>query len=465
MILKHKSLVLLVGSLYLLTAGLFAQEANKKQEGITKKEAQKIADKAIAKAEKDKKGTVITGLVRARGESKINYGFVEKVNDADFISSKAQIGINHYKDNWNYLRVNFQYAGIWGGQNGDATGLSTSSDADVSKVDVREAYVNTGSKSLWLRIGRQKLVFGDQRILGGLDWTNIGRSHDGIRLTHKTKKNQLNVFSTIKTERNSNDLLNDSVNNSTSITNADSFSGIYDTVKISKALHIEPYLLANISTTDPKDENGAKRFTFGTRITNKTKKNKVAKGTKYDYALEGAYQFGSVTKKVSIGAWATALAAGYKVNSMRFGAEFAMASGDDDASDDKVATFANLYHTNHIHYGQADFISWQNMIAGSVNFTYYIGKKAKVKLAYWNIMKQTENDAWYNVKGGSNTMNPALVKAKGTALFHEIDLTGKYKFSMLTADFGASILLAGNDIAVKDAKTPIYLFLGSTSKF
>ena len=46
-------------------------------------------------------------------------------------------------------------------------------------LDLRMAYGEIGAKHI-VRIGRQELAFGEQRLIGSLNWTNTARVFDGV---------------------------------------------------------------------------------------------------------------------------------------------------------------------------------------------------------------------------------------------------------------------------------------------
>ena len=45
---------------------------------------------------------------------------------------------------------------------------------------------NTQEAALTLRVGRQEMFYGEQRLIGHLTWVNAARSFDGVRATYKT---------------------------------------------------------------------------------------------------------------------------------------------------------------------------------------------------------------------------------------------------------------------------------------
>ena len=51
--------------------------------------------------------------------------------------------------------------------------------------DLRQAYIEIGDPKLFplsLKAGRQLLGYGDERLIGGFDWNNIGRTFDAVKL-------------------------------------------------------------------------------------------------------------------------------------------------------------------------------------------------------------------------------------------------------------------------------------------
>ena len=57
-----------------------------------------------------------------------------------------------------------------------------------SQLNIFEAYGKYTKDNFNIKIGRQVISHGDQRILGGLDWANFGRTHDGAVANYKKGK-------------------------------------------------------------------------------------------------------------------------------------------------------------------------------------------------------------------------------------------------------------------------------------
>src|SRR6266542_2303510 len=63
-------------------------------------------------------------------------------------------------------------------------------------LDLRMAYGEFGGAQNMVRVGRQELVFGEQRLIGHLNWVNNARSFDGVRATIARKPFKFDVFAT-----------------------------------------------------------------------------------------------------------------------------------------------------------------------------------------------------------------------------------------------------------------------------
>ncbi len=49
-------------------------------------------------------------------------------------------------------------------------------------------------KGFFAQLGRQTLVYDDERILGGLNWNVAGRYHDALKLGYANKNNEIHAI-------------------------------------------------------------------------------------------------------------------------------------------------------------------------------------------------------------------------------------------------------------------------------
>ena len=79
-----------------------------------------------------------------------------------------------------------QHVGVWG------------QDPQIDKNGrfiLNEAWAKLDfGKGFFAQLGRQTLVYDDERILGGLDWNVAGRYHDALKLGYANKNNEIHAI-------------------------------------------------------------------------------------------------------------------------------------------------------------------------------------------------------------------------------------------------------------------------------
>jgi len=137
----------------------------------------------------------LTGQLRTRTEVRDGYGTLEtKGNTPAFLTSqRARLTFN-YRSSRVIFQTSLQDVRVWGAD------ASTINNADGNRLSLHEAWAdiilaNTKDSTLprsaveyfSIRIGRQELVYDDQRLLGNLDWLQQARRHDAVvfKLLHK----------------------------------------------------------------------------------------------------------------------------------------------------------------------------------------------------------------------------------------------------------------------------------------
>ena len=311
---------------------------------------------------------------------------------------------------------------------------------DVDSLALEQAFVDVtlplaDGASLTIRPGRQTFLFGKQRLVSPLPWSNTMRRWDGVSgiLEHDgwTAHGFWSQFAPVrKYEFNE--------------TEADiEFFGVYATGKIiNDTVGLDLYYLglqrtsATFNgTTGPEDRN-----TIGGRIF-----GQVA-DTGFDYDLEGAYQFGEVGAG-DISAFMIASELGYRLRevsgSPRLHVGFDYASGDKSPGGD-VETFNQLFPLGHAFLGYIDIVGRQNIIDLNAGATITPLESMTVGLTGHLLWRAEETDALYNAGGG-------VVRAGGLGVDDEVgaelDLTIKYKFDRhLTGLLGYSHFFAGDFI-------------------
>ncbi|MCB1146720.1 MAG: alginate export family protein, partial [Leptospiraceae bacterium] len=361
-------------------------------------------------------------------------------NSADFVGQKLQIAFTKETESGMIFKATLQDARIWGGQTNSSIALDTG--AEQASTDVREAYLlipDAGIESFDVKLGRQIFNYGDQRLLGSLDWTNIGRSFDAAWFSHTVENtNILDGWISVISEGNAKDIVNASQNqNKGDLV----FYGVYDQLSLGQKTGLDLYYLGKLSV----DNNSQKIHTGGLRFWHRPE-------TGLDFTLETAAQTGKLNG-LNLQSYAGTVQTGFSFVAgmkMRLGVETNYASGDESNTDNKAQTFQNLFHTNHIHYGQADLISWQNMMGANLSYKIWILKNLTVTTTGHSYWRAQTSDSWYFVAGGTATSDAYITSAAGNRsgkrhLFYEGDLTISYKHSAnLNFQAGLSYIARGD---------------------
>ena len=379
----------------------------------------------------------LSGEFRTRGEGRTAFGFREGNNDG-YGLTRLRLNIDVRPTSWMQFFVQ--------GQDSRVHGIDDSrSENPIFKdpFDIRQAYVSFGNREDgWVSVtaGRQLLVYGSQRLVGALDWTNTSRSFDAVKLQLGPSHSRVDVFSASVVAVNPDgfDRHRDGQN----------LHGIYGSFKkvLPKSV-VEPFVLLK---TNPRviSETGAVGdldvYTGGMRVASQPGAADDLAGV--DYNIEVASQWGN-SANASISAWAATTTVGYTMldapMSPRFSAEYSFASGDENPADGRVGTFDQLYPTAHLYYGYTDNVGWKNVHNPRVGFDFNPHRKLKVKIDYHWFWLANPNDHLYNA--GSR----AIVRApSGGAQFRdvgtELDITFVYKVSkVLTVGGGFGHLFPG----------------------
>ena len=291
--------------------------------------------------------------------------------------------------------------------------------SDVDTLDLQNAFIDVnfspGEKAdLTFRGGRQELSFGKQRLVSPLDWSNTRRTFEGVRVIADFKGWEINPFWTElvavdKYEFNDTD-------------SGVELFGIYATTDVTLAGSSFDWDLYWLGLSrDAATFNGTSgdedRHTLGTRFGGKFG------GTGFDADAEIAYQFGEVGS-ADISAFMFASQFGYSFADATWAPRvyvgFDFASGDDQAGDNDVGTFNQLFPLGHAYNGFIDTVGRQNIIDISAGISLKPADKWTAKLDLHVFNRVETEDALYNAGGGV-----VRAGAPGTSrdVGQEVDLT------------------------------------------
>jgi hypothetical protein len=363
-------------------------------------------------------------------------------------------------------------------------------------LDVYQAYAVIGNPKqfpLTLKIGRQELVYGDQRLVGHARWLNVPRTFDAVKLRYENPSFSVDVFTGGVVY-----VRHDRLNRSN---DQDVFSGAYFTFpKLAQNQIVETCLFArNVARGIVTDDWSAVAapgrmtapqdlYTLGLRV-----KSKPGAYGPWDFGYEAAWQFGNRTAVFPATPAATALTAprltqgAYAIIaqlgrswktawSPRLAVIGSIASGDDDPADGKSSTFQNLFPSNHLLYGAMDLTGLQN--ARNLRLAFSVKPKPNLTLAVETNIQWLDRstDFWYNAAGAPRNFTGAAAGSGGgyrinpgydRKLGHEIDLLAGWTFApSAQLEVGASRYYRGKyikqSLASVGSKDAGYLYVQLT---
>ncbi|MEE8314882.1 MAG: alginate export family protein, partial [Myxococcota bacterium] len=324
-------------------------------------------------------------------------------------------------------------------------------------------------KSSWsgmpytLRIGRQQLDLGSERMVSSLDWENTSRVFDGVLLSMgSTDDWTLDIFATRAVAvRPSN--FNDWEKTGNRYVDSDFHGLYYSNWKMLSNTRWDAYLFLR-----DQDDIDDKVWTIGTR----TESNWGL----WDGSFEFAYQTGDFGTGIGLPdldhrAWMLNLGFGYQPEWMansRIGLAYSWATGDGNALDSDHDTFDATYPSTFDHYGQMNFFSLQNMRNLELSYETPMLEKGTMRVAFhmfW--IDEPDDDFLYDAN--LVPRRAAGVLGADSDAGTEIDITFQYPFwndrVMMLVGYGH--YFAGNyidDTGVEDDDAN-YFFLQADLKF
>ena len=205
-----------------------------------------------------------------------------------------------------------------------------------NSVDLHQAWIALKAGTFGeLRVGRQEISIGNERLIGAVDFVQRARSFDAVRFVHKDDATVVNVVGAILADADA----------------GPASLGDRGMAFVSVEHALAPWLkLSPIAVYDDDQNTERQRGTGGVRVDGK------ASGFAYD--VEGYGQATSMASVVSYG-WLAGARASYGFDTVlhpRVGGLVDVVSGTDDglAHEGGLAPFDTLYATNHRFYGAAD---------------------------------------------------------------------------------------------------------------
>jgi hypothetical protein len=301
-----------------------------------------------------------------------------------------------------------------------------------------EGYAQLGSSTAgWLDAlaGRQALSFGDERVIGPSNWSNVGRTFNIVRFDLHHAGTKISVFAASVVPGDNADPHSAHPGNN--------LYGVYGSLQniIPEAL-FEPYVLWRLApASSALPETLARGHLDEVTVGFHWKGNLPIH---MDYTTELDWQTGSLGT-ASIGAWAGY--AGIGKTFVRVAAwprvfvEGNYASGTRNLAGRRWSTFDQLYPSNHDKYGFTDQVGRRNLVQVRVGVEERPARGWTLKQAFAGFWLATSNDNFY---GNSGAIVVAAHPGASRHIGNELDLLAEYQWNRgLSFGFGYARLFAG----------------------
>jgi hypothetical protein len=315
---------------------------------------------------------------------------------------------------------------------------------DAEDFDIAQAFVDlsfpfgdsSGSgggydygSSIVLRVGRQELIYGAQRLVSPNDWRNVRQSFDGVKASVYLPNDTLDVFLTRpvlinKTHLNSDD-------------DKTYFGGIYNVTELPRVLpdahsKLDLYLLSLNKTKSSTSAVDANTYTVGARF--------HTTPMPWDFDFEPDWQFGTNAGD-QIAAWAVAAEAGYTFQNVPLNPRLALGGDVASGSSNPTRRFNQLFPPLYMYLGHLYIFGRQNIIDVHPELTLDLTPSVSVNAAQHFFWRQNVNDAVYNLTGG-------VVRATGASraayIGSEFDISLNWQIQRhLNAYFGYAHFFTG----------------------
>jgi hypothetical protein len=297
----------------------------------------------------------------------------------DFVLTRIRAYLDWHLNEW----VRFYAEGIFADASDDS-GNYVPRGIDRDYGDFLNLFADVAlTDSLAVRVGRQELLYGDQRLVSPLDWANTRRTFEGARLLYRGEDWATDVFYTWLVPVKPNEL-NEADYDQT-------FYGIHGTYHGFEHVTLDTYYLG-YDNQNTGGANGADDFslhTLGVRIN-------ATLNDKWSTMFEGGPQFG---RQSGLGLDHEAMFA-----TCGFGRQmgdllpwspslwfyYDYASGNNVGGD--FNRFNHLFPLAHKYLGFIDAVQRSNIEAPNLLLTCQPGPKWKLLMWYWHFMANQDTD-------------------------------------------------------------------------
>lgn len=357
---------------------------------------------------------------RTRWEEKTGVNFGKAVNQQDMLS-RLRIGFGYSPVSW---------LTVYGmGQDTRAPFYGVPAPNSLrDSIDLQEGYIHLfdqREKGFGGSFGRSMLDYGESRVIGTPQWSNVARTYDQARLYWRAQKLKVEILMVSPVK-----VLTDSYNVPDL---GERIWGTYNTLtQIWHGASVDIYALRH---SQNKIGGWSGAGTLGTDSFGGRFYGPLPHGLAY--SLEGIGQTGHLgTATQRAYAWFAGMSHKLRLGprTLTTSPEFKAASGTKLGAVNS-GTYDQLSPANHDKFGHEDLFGWRNLKTFKVLENYTLTKALALNVMYTNDWLYSASDSLYNSSGSSIS-----ISKKGTAGTHvgqELDGFVTYRYHAHT--FGAGM--------------------------
>lgn len=364
----------------------------------------------------------INGEFRPRTEFRNGYRYLHTTDSkpAFFTSQRTRLNL-FYKGDLYQMKISAQDLRTWGDEN---------QLKDNANVNIHEAWAElTITDRYKVKLGRQEVVYDDQRLLGSVNWTQPARSHDALIIKHESNGSDFKLdIGAVYNQENENVL-----GNTYTLDNYKFLSYAW-TNKHFGALGISAIFLTDGFETPTGHMNY--RYTYGTFVNYELQ----------DWSAEGTFyiQNGDDDTRKNISSYMVAGKLAYQLKKIKLttGVDY-LSGGKKDDADPMRHTFNTLYATNHKFYGYMDYflnIPKETNGGGLKDIYLNVG---------YNSMEEVRiNVTYHHFSLANKILDPAnSSQTLNKSLASELDISAAYVFTNdISLQLGYSTLFGSDSL-------------------
>ncbi len=280
-------------------------------------------------------GISVSGQIRERSTYTNKGGFANEFGEGnDSHELRSRIAVDAKTSDMISARVEIQDSRTFGSEALGGPVPHTATIGNSQNIDLHQAYFVVGTEEYSMKLGRQKVALGSQRMVSSLEWHPNARVFDGVKLDAKVGEGSLSAMAFMTNDAGKKEYT--------------SLSGLFFTNKFAMGDY-DLYTFYDKNTQAAAGLVNWDLVYLGERV-------KVGFGDAF-FEEEFIYQAGDVytgSTEMSSSAFYLALSLGYKMDKNVFTLGLDVMSGD-DGKDDTFNVYMNNYTFAHAYFGWMDY--------------------------------------------------------------------------------------------------------------